>query len=507
MYFVRVARPRDVLSPSAERRADRVQARHERRRPSPSTSSAPVPIRVMIRMRDRHVRRVGELDADLGDRRARAGPSRTARRTSCGRASRRGTAPSSMLAHLGRVAPVVRRPGVLLALGADERAVLDARDVARVRQRQVGVRALGVREPLERARVDQLLASRSYSSAEPSHQWIASGCVSCATSSTQRSSFWLVVRAAVSMAHVGDQPRLRAVRREDPGTLPHAAEPVRRARTWPVGARADRREALRSARGARPLRTRRVRILESPEPPPRRPAPPSAPGARRWSSRAPGGRPRGRRPRPAGQRATRRRPAADRRGSRAAPNPASTSPAAPTPATAAEGQRVPNSSSALGLALPSTCRAATRAPRIACARRTARRTAGGVANRAILSPRRRGTAASSRRPCSRYVERSRAGRSPSCRAWSPARRAGRSSRSRPDHARPRRGSRRGAPLDLLGLYDERRAARSARAPLRHEITSIGRPRRRALPEVSGIERRARALTSATRALDQRADRR
>ena len=40
-------------------------------------------------------------------------------------------------------------------------------------------------------------ASRSYSSAEPSHQWIASGWVSSATSSTQRSSFLFVVRALV----------------------------------------------------------------------------------------------------------------------------------------------------------------------------------------------------------------------------------------------------------------------------------------------------------------------
>ena len=42
-------------------------------------------------------------------------------------------------------------------------------------------------------------ASRSYSSAEPSHQWIESGWVSSATSSTQRSSFWFEVRAVVSI--------------------------------------------------------------------------------------------------------------------------------------------------------------------------------------------------------------------------------------------------------------------------------------------------------------------
>ena len=49
-------------------------------------------------------------------------------------------------------------PGVLLALGADEGAVLDPGDVAGVGARQVGVGALGVGELLEGAGVDQLLA-------------------------------------------------------------------------------------------------------------------------------------------------------------------------------------------------------------------------------------------------------------------------------------------------------------------------------------------------------------
>ena len=78
----------------------------------------------------------------------------------------------SSVAHLGGVAPVVRRAGVVLVLRADERAVLDAGHVARVGARQVRVRTLCVREALERARVDERCARRSYSSAEPSHQWI-----------------------------------------------------------------------------------------------------------------------------------------------------------------------------------------------------------------------------------------------------------------------------------------------------------------------------------------------
>jgi hypothetical protein len=40
--------------------------------------------------------------------------------------------------------------------------------------------------------------SSSYSSADPSHQWISSGCVSSAIWSTQASSFWWVVGAVVA---------------------------------------------------------------------------------------------------------------------------------------------------------------------------------------------------------------------------------------------------------------------------------------------------------------------
>jgi len=40
----------------------------------------------------------------------------------------------------------------------------------------------------------------SYYSAEPSHQWIAAGCVNSATSSTQASSFACLVGTEVSMA-------------------------------------------------------------------------------------------------------------------------------------------------------------------------------------------------------------------------------------------------------------------------------------------------------------------
>ena len=49
-------------------------------------------------------------------------------------------------------------PASSSSLGADEGAVLDAGDVARVRAGEVGVRALGVGELLEGSGVDQLLA-------------------------------------------------------------------------------------------------------------------------------------------------------------------------------------------------------------------------------------------------------------------------------------------------------------------------------------------------------------
>ena len=93
-------------------------------------------------------------------------------------------------------------PGVLLVLGADEGAVLDAGDVARVGARQVGVGALGLVEALEGPRVDQVLGEASYSSAEPSHQWIESGWVSSAISSTQASSLACLV-GAVAVVVIG----------------------------------------------------------------------------------------------------------------------------------------------------------------------------------------------------------------------------------------------------------------------------------------------------------------
>ena len=73
--------------------------------------------------------------------------------------------------HLGRIHPVVGRAGVLLGLGADEGAILDPGDVARVGAGEEAVRAAA--RSLRRMNVPASTSSshsRSYSSSEPSHQ-------------------------------------------------------------------------------------------------------------------------------------------------------------------------------------------------------------------------------------------------------------------------------------------------------------------------------------------------
>ena len=118
-------------TPSVERHADGVHAGDERRRRSPSTSSAPWPMRVMIRIETATYGRVGELDADVATCRSRAGPSRTARRTSCGPSCAPSKRPASRSRiSAGRVQLFVG-PASSSSLGADERAVLDAGDVRR----------------------------------------------------------------------------------------------------------------------------------------------------------------------------------------------------------------------------------------------------------------------------------------------------------------------------------------------------------------------------------------
>ena len=101
-----------------------------------------------------HVGRVGQLHADVGDRRAQRAH-REGHDVHGASAHRAAKQAGERLAHLLRVAPVVGGAGVVLVLGADEGPVLDPGHVAGIRAGQVGVGPLGVRELLERARLDQ----------------------------------------------------------------------------------------------------------------------------------------------------------------------------------------------------------------------------------------------------------------------------------------------------------------------------------------------------------------
>ena len=156
MYlFVGVARPGDVLDALRQRHPDRVHARDEL-----AVGAERVQGDLAHAGHDPHVRddagRVGDLDADVGDRRAeRAHRERhDVHRPPLHAAVEQAV---ELLAHLGGIGPVVRRPRVVLVRGADERAVLDTRDVARVGAREVRVGALGVGKLQERAVVDELL--------------------------------------------------------------------------------------------------------------------------------------------------------------------------------------------------------------------------------------------------------------------------------------------------------------------------------------------------------------
>ena len=127
---------------------------------------------------------------------------------------------AELLAHLGRVAPVVGRAGVVLGLGADEGAVLHPGHVPGVRQRQVGVGALGVGEPLEGAGVDEplcqlvVLLGRAVAPVD-----VDRACVRAAISSTQVWSFLFWVGTVV-LAHVGAGSSGRVAQFRGPETVP-----------------------------------------------------------------------------------------------------------------------------------------------------------------------------------------------------------------------------------------------------------------------------------------------
>ena len=143
MYFSSLHGPRGRgLLALAQRRADRVQARHELAVLAEHVQRT-LPMRVMIRI---ETATYGESVSStpisaIGEP---AGPWRRGRRTACDRAIAALESPSSGSRASPSGPPVVGRPGVLLGLGADERAVLDARNVARIAARQIRVRTLGL---------------------------------------------------------------------------------------------------------------------------------------------------------------------------------------------------------------------------------------------------------------------------------------------------------------------------------------------------------------------------
>ena len=157
-----------------ERHADRVDARHEL-----AVGAEHVERGLTHAGHDPHargdVRGVGELDADVRDRRADRAH-RERHDVERAAAHRAGVEPEHLGAHLGRVAPVVGGAGVVLVLAADERAVLDPGHVAGVAARVERVRPL---RRVERQRsvpeATRLAQSASYSSSDPSHQWTRLG--------------------------------------------------------------------------------------------------------------------------------------------------------------------------------------------------------------------------------------------------------------------------------------------------------------------------------------------
>ena len=153
VLVVGVAGPGHVDLARLERCADRMQAGH------PLAVAEHVECRLTHAGHDphrhRHVGRVGELHADVGDPRSE----RTHReRDDVQRATPHRTVVEGehLGAHLGRVAPVVVGAGLLGGGRADERAVFHAGDVAGVGVGPVAVGALGLVELGERAGGDEL---------------------------------------------------------------------------------------------------------------------------------------------------------------------------------------------------------------------------------------------------------------------------------------------------------------------------------------------------------------
>ena len=130
-----VARPWHVALARRQRRTDRVNARDE-------FAIAPERLdhRTAHARHDAHagrdVRAVGQLDADVRDMTADR-PHRKRHHVQCPPAHAALEESRERCPHFGGRDPVVRRAGVVFALAAYERAILDPRDVGRIRTREV----------------------------------------------------------------------------------------------------------------------------------------------------------------------------------------------------------------------------------------------------------------------------------------------------------------------------------------------------------------------------------
>ncbi len=156
--LVRVARPGRVLLARLERSAERVHARDELAVVAEHVERGLAGAGHRAHA-DRDVRRVGDLDADVRQRRAERAH---AERDDVHRAPVHAAAEQAVEdpAHLGGVLPVVRRARVLFPLGADEGAVLDPGHVGRVGGGPEGIRPLRVVQRDERPGLHQLPAQR-----------------------------------------------------------------------------------------------------------------------------------------------------------------------------------------------------------------------------------------------------------------------------------------------------------------------------------------------------------
>ena len=136
---VRLARPGDVLLAGEERRANRVQAGNELAVRAEIVEHRLAHARHQAHV-DHDIRGVGDFDADLANRRIERshGEGNHVHRSSLHAAVEE---TKQGILHLRGLGPIVGRAGFIACLRADERAVLHARNVARMRTGEVATGA------------------------------------------------------------------------------------------------------------------------------------------------------------------------------------------------------------------------------------------------------------------------------------------------------------------------------------------------------------------------------